>query len=59
MKKIFKTDKELIKYLRNQGDKSYNEASDDFIFEEAFTQGWVENVGDNYIIVEKEDYNNE
>mgnify|MGYP003147659662 FL=1 len=54
MSKIFKTDKELIKYLRSKGDKNYNEASDDFIFEEAFTQGWAEVVGDNYIIKEKE-----
>tara|TARA_Y100000593_G_C4164456_1_gene263711 strand:- start:292 stop:447 length:156 start_codon:yes stop_codon:yes gene_type:complete len=49
--KTFKTDAELIKYLRSQGDKSYNEASDDFIFQEAFEQGWVEVFKDNYRVI--------
>lgn len=50
--KIFKTDAELIKYLRSQGDESYNDASDDFIFQEAFEQGWVEMFEGNYKIKE-------
>lgn len=52
MKKIFKTDKKLIKYLRSQGDKNYNDASDGFILEEAITQGWVEIKNGFYIINE-------
>tara|TARA_R100001463_G_scaffold505_1_gene2264 strand:- start:2817 stop:2975 length:159 start_codon:yes stop_codon:yes gene_type:complete len=50
--KIFKTDAELIKYLRSQGDESYNDASDDFIFQEAFEHGWVEMFEGNYKIKE-------
>ena len=50
MKLIFETDAELIKHLRDWGDESYNEAPDDFIFEEAFTQGWVEMFEGKYIM---------
>lgn len=36
----FKYQKDLIKYLRDQGDEVYNKASDDFILEESHNNGW-------------------
>ena len=39
--KIFKTEKEFIKYLRLNGDENYNNASDEYLVDEAFTQHWV------------------
>lgn len=38
MNRLFKTKKEAISYLRESGDKVYNDASDDFLLDEAFSQ---------------------
>ena len=52
--RVFKSKKELIAYLRSQGDKVYNDAPDEFLFEEAFVQGWVEiDENGNYVDVEE------
>ena len=39
--KIFKTEKEIIKYLRKQGDENYNNASGEYLLEEAFSHYFV------------------
>ena len=38
--KKFKTESDLVAYLRKHGDDEYNEASDEFLVDEAFNQGW-------------------
>ena len=38
---IFYNEKDVVNYLRKNGCKIYNEASDDYIIEEAFSQNWI------------------
>jgi hypothetical protein len=38
---IYKGDEEMVKFLRSQGDKSYNDASDEYLINEAHSQNWI------------------
>lgn len=38
---LFKHSDDVVKYFRDGVGKDYNDASDDFIFDEALTHGWV------------------
>lgn len=35
-------DEEMVKFLRSQGDKEYNDVSDEFILQEAYLQNWID-----------------
>ena len=48
--KVFECEKDLIDYLRKQGDEVYNDATDDYILNEAFDLGWCYH-DDNHNIV--------
>ena len=39
---IFKSKNELISHLRKNGDKIYNEASDEYLIDESFEQGYLD-----------------
>ena len=38
----FKNKKTLIKYLRKNGDLIYNDASDEYLIDESFKQGYLD-----------------
>tara|TARA_R100001443_G_scaffold112154_1_gene125481 strand:+ start:942 stop:1112 length:171 start_codon:yes stop_codon:yes gene_type:complete len=40
-KKIFRNEKTLIKYLRKNGDSVYNNATNEYLINEAFNQYFV------------------
>ena len=37
----YEGDEAMVKFLRSQGDKTYNDASDEYILNEAHTQNWI------------------
>jgi hypothetical protein len=37
----YEGDKALVEFLRSQGDKIYNDVSDEYIINEAHSQGWI------------------
>jgi hypothetical protein len=39
---IYNGDEEMVKFLRSQGDKEYNDVSDEFILQEAYLQHWID-----------------
>jgi hypothetical protein len=40
--KSFTDHKDLVKHLRSMGDKTYNDASDEFLLSEAYNHGWYD-----------------
>jgi len=53
---LFKHSDDVVKYLRDGESKDYNDASDDFIFDEALTHGWVhEHMVPKAIVDEEQD----
>ena len=38
---IYRGDKAMVKFLRSQGDVNYNNASDEYLINEAHTQNWI------------------
>tara|TARA_Y100001973_G_C4978348_1_gene222967 strand:- start:185 stop:571 length:387 start_codon:yes stop_codon:yes gene_type:complete len=49
--KVFECEKDLIDYLRKEGDEVYNDATDDYILQEAFDLGWCYHDDDNNIVL--------
>ena len=50
MIKIFKNESELIKYLRRNGDKIYNNASNDYLIKESYETGYINYKNNNIIL---------
>jgi hypothetical protein len=38
---IYEGDEAMVEFLRSQGDEIYNNASDEYLINEAHTQGWI------------------
>ena len=38
---VYEGDEAMVKFLRSQGDKSYNDVSDEYLINEAHSQGWI------------------
>tara|TARA_B100000513_G_C11796368_1_gene150326 strand:- start:127 stop:573 length:447 start_codon:yes stop_codon:yes gene_type:complete len=54
--KSFKTEEELVKYLRSTGDYEYNNASDQYILDEAWENGvWEEDDKGGYRLVQNDE----
>lgn len=54
--KSFKTEEELVKYFRSIGDKNYNDASDQYILDEAWENGeWEEDDKGGYRLVQNDE----
>ena len=47
---ILKSKKDLIKHLRSNGDKAYNNCSDDYIFNEGYNQHFFTIKNNLYIV---------
>lgn len=37
----YEGDESMVEFLRSQGDESYNDVSDEYIIDEAHSQGWI------------------
>lgn len=37
----YEGDEAMVQFLRSQGDKTYNDASDEYLINEAHTQNWI------------------
>ncbi len=38
---IYRGDKAMVRFLRSQGDENYNNVSDEYLINEAHSQGWI------------------
>jgi hypothetical protein len=38
---IYEGDGTMVEFLRSQGDETYNDASDEYLINEAHQQGWI------------------
>lgn len=37
----YKGDEAMVEFLRSQGDENYNSVSDEYLINEAHSQGWI------------------